>query len=163
MIPWYTKKKKKPTDGKPKVTKRVKLEDKDKTELIKVLDKYFSLYIRLRDTMPNGYCRCISCGQIKPFEQMDCGHYFSRRHLSTRFDERNCHAECRACNRVDAEHLDGYRDNLIRKIGENEYNKIKILRSSTKNWLREELLAMIKHYKSEASRLSSLKGIKINL
>lgn len=69
------------------------------------LDKVFSMFIRLRDTMPNGYFRCISCGQIKPFEQADCGHFHSRRHLSTRFDEDNAHAECRACNRFSADHL----------------------------------------------------------
>jgi len=162
MYPWYNKKKK-TTEKKTTSKKRVKLEDKDKPELVEILDKYFSLYIRLRDTMPNGYCRCISCGNLKPFAEIDCGHYFSRRHMSTRFDERNCHGECRYCNRLDSEHLDNYRDNLIRKIGQGEYLKIKVLHSSNKNWLKEELLAMIEHYKKEASRLSSEKGIKINL
>lgn len=70
---------------------------KKRPDLKAKLDKEFSLFIRLRDCMPNGYFRCISCGQIKPFEQADCGHYFSRTHLSTRFDENNCHAECRHC------------------------------------------------------------------
>ena len=64
------------------------------------LDKEFSLFIRLRDAMLNGYFKCISCGQIKPFEQADNGHYINRQHMSTRFDEMNCNAQCRHCKDV---------------------------------------------------------------
>ena len=51
---------------------------KKKPDLKTKLDKEFSLFIRLRDAMPNGYFKCISCGQIKPFEQADNGHYINR-------------------------------------------------------------------------------------
>ncbi len=69
--------------------------------LINKLDKIFSLYIRLRDSKPFGYkaFKCISCGQIKPFAKADCGHYYSRSKMSTRYDEDNCHSECNFCNR----------------------------------------------------------------
>lgn len=70
---------------------------KKKPDLRRKLDDVFSQYIRLRDAMPNGTFRCISCGQIKPLEQADCGHYFSRTHMATRYSEYNCHAECRRC------------------------------------------------------------------
>ena len=72
--------------------------------LVRKLDKEFSLFIRLRDSRPFGYkaFRCISCGQIKPFEQMDCGHFIGRTHMSTRFDDANCHGECRNCLTPDA-------------------------------------------------------------
>ena len=71
---------------------------KKKPDLKARLDKEFSLFIRLRDSS-GGYFKCISCGQIKPFEQADCGHYINRQHMSTRFDEMNCNAQCRKCNR----------------------------------------------------------------
>lgn len=154
---WYKKKK----STTPKTRK--KLEDKSESELIEVLDVWFSKYIRLRDTMPNGYCRCISCGKIKHIYDIDCGHYFSRRHLSTRFDERNANGECKYCNRFDSEHLEGYRDNLIRKIGENEFMKLKVLKSSTKHFLHTELIEMINYYKNESKRLSTEKGIRISM
>ena len=79
-----------------------KTTSKSKPNLVKKLDRIFSLYIRLRDVMPNGYVRCISCGQIKSFEDVDCGHFHSRRHMATRFSEDNCHAECRYCLTPDA-------------------------------------------------------------
>lgn len=66
---------------------------------IRKLDRIFSEYIRLRDSRPFGYkaCRCISCGQVKPYDEIDCGHFIGRTHMATRFDEENCHGECRSC------------------------------------------------------------------
>ena len=61
---------------KPKAAQTEKKEvkkttSKSKPNLVKKLDRIFSLYIRLRDVMANGYVRCISCGQIKSFEDVD--------------------------------------------------------------------------------------------
>jgi len=134
-----------------------------KPNLIKKLDRIFSLYIRLRDVMPSGYGRCISCGKIKPFEDLDCGHFHSRTHMATRYDEDNCSAECRYCNRFSADHLIGYEANLKRKMGENRFNLLNIKAHSCKRWYDFELEGMIKHYKEEVAKLSTLKGIKVNL
>lgn len=113
------------------------------------LDKEFSLYIRLRDSMDfeGKSFKCISCGKIKPFAQADCGHYFSRRHMSTRFDEDNCHAECRYCNRFNAEHLDGYRKNLIKKIGQKRFDLLYWRKNSVRTITACEYKILIKHYK----------------
>ena len=72
---------------------------KSTATLIRKLDEVFSMYIRLRDSQAFGHraFRCISCGQVKPFDQMDCGHFVGRTHMATRFDEDNCHGECRNC------------------------------------------------------------------
>lgn len=61
----------------------------------KTLDKWFSLYIRRRDT-PGP---CVSCGVMLTFEDSDCGHFISRDRISTRWNEKNAHAQCRNCNR----------------------------------------------------------------
>lgn len=83
----------------PYYIKRSTKAKSDNARLIAKLDRIFSLYIRLRDSAPFRHqaFRCISCGQVKPFEQADCGHFFSRRHMATRFDEDNCWCECRHC------------------------------------------------------------------
>lgn len=132
---------------------------KKKPDLKAKLDKEFSLYIRLRDCMPNGYFRCISCGQIKEFGQADCGHYFSRTHLSTRFDEVNCHAECRHCNRFKADHLEGYRENLILKIGSQRFNLLKAKAASTSKMSDLEYEQLIKYYKALNKKLRKEKGV----
>lgn len=100
--------------------KRRKSKKTDRKYWIDQLDKVFSLYIRMRDSRKYNYryFRCISCGKVKPFEQMDAGHYIGRRHMALRWNPMNIHGECRACNRLDSTHLLSYRKNLIIKLGE---------------------------------------------
>lgn len=64
----------------------------------KKADKYFSKYIRLRDSK-NGLSQCITCGAWKSWKEMDCGHFISRRFRATRYDEKNAHSQCKKCNR----------------------------------------------------------------
>lgn len=161
-MPYYIKRKKKKEKPLPLFDKAgVKV--KKRTNLIAKLDKVFSLYIRLRDTMPSGYFKCISCGHVKRFEQADCGHFYSRTHMATRFDEDNSSAECSFCNRFKADHLISYQTNLIKKIGIGRFELLGVKAHSTKKWCDFELEAMIKHYTSEVKRLSTEKRIKVNI
>lgn len=59
-------------------------------------DKYFSLFIRQRDSI-NGVATCITCGKMT--SQFDCGHFISRDREAVRYDEKNSHAQCVSCNR----------------------------------------------------------------
>lgn len=161
MNKYYFKKKSKGAQNEEKTHR--KKSTRSKLNLTKKLDKVFSAYIRLRDAMPSGYFKCISCGQIKPFEQADCGHFFSRKNMSVRFDEDDCHAECRGCNRFSSDHLIDYQANLIRKIGMQRFELLSAKAHQAKHWSDFELEAMIKHYTAEVKRISSLKGIRVNI
>lgn len=61
--------------------------------------RIFSEYIRRRDADQDGICRCITCRKPKPWKEMDAGHFVNRARKSTKFDERNVHAQCPVCNR----------------------------------------------------------------
>ncbi len=65
-------------------------------------DNWFSKYIRLRDVIDgsNGFFRCITCKKPVFWKDGDCGHFVTRNHPMTRFDERNCNAQCKSCNDV---------------------------------------------------------------
>ena len=128
--------------------------------LVRKLDKEFSLFIRLRDSRPFGYkaFRCISCGQIKPFDQMDCGHFIGRTHMSVRFDELDCHGECRSCNRFSSDHIIYYQKNLERKIGKDKLELLIARGNQTKKWTAWELEILINHYKEENKRMLAEKG-----
>ena len=149
-------KRKKTASDKPKKKSSPSL-----STLVDRLDTVFSRYIRLRDAMSSGMFRCISCGKIKPIEQADCGHFHSRTHMSTRFDEDNCHAECRYCNRFSADHIIGYRENLIKKIGEQRFMLLDIKAHETKKWSHFELEQLAKYYRALAYKLQKEKGIKL--
>lgn len=62
------------------------------------LDNIFSQYIRLKYADKNGNVSCYTCGQIKNWKQMQNGHFVSRSHLATRFDEDNVRVQCVGCN-----------------------------------------------------------------
>lgn len=125
--------------------------------LVRKLDDIFSRYIRLRDAMPSGYVRCISCGRIKKFSDMDCGHYHSRRHMATRWDEDNCNAQCRYCNRFLADQLVGYRDGLIKKIGIQRFELLNVKAHQTKKWSEYELNVLIGYYREKVRELEEQK------
>lgn len=127
--------------------------------LITKLDRVFSLYIRLRDSRQFAYkgFRCISCGQVKPFAKADCGHYYSRKNMATRFDEDNCNSECSFCNRFDASHLIGYRENLIKKIGQQRFDLLRVKSNQTKKWSAFELEELIKYYTALVAKMESKK------
>ena len=40
--------------------------------------KWFSIYIRLRDSDENGYGKCFTCGKIIFWKKGDCGHGIGR-------------------------------------------------------------------------------------
>ena len=153
----YLKKKKK--GEKEASAKRVK--KPSVATLVKKLDETFSLFIRLRDSRPFGYkyFRCISCGQIKPFDQMDCGHFIGRTHMATRFDEQNCHGECRGCNRFSSDHMIYYQRNLERAIGKTKVDLLVARGHQTKKWSAYELEFLIRHYQEENNRMLAEKGL----
>ncbi len=61
--------------------------------------KWFSAFIRLRDSYDNGMCKCATCSSVFPWKEMDAGHFISRRWKAVKYDERNVLAQCPSCNR----------------------------------------------------------------
>lgn len=45
------------------------------------------------------------------------GHYINRQHMSLRFSEINCNAQCSHCNSYMEGNIPGYRRGLIKKVG----------------------------------------------
>lgn len=68
-----------------------------RTSLIKKLDSVFSIYIRRRYSM-NDIAKCVTCGKEDHWSKLQCGHFMSRKHMSTRWNEDNCQVQCAGCN-----------------------------------------------------------------
>lgn len=129
----------------------------ERSRLIDRLDTIFSEFIRLRDTDKNGTFTCISCGKRLPYKQADCGHYINRKHMSTRYSEKNCNAQCRSCNRFDEGNIQGYRRGLIAKYGESIVLMLEALKNQVNKISVFELQTMIKYYRKEVDRLKKEK------
>lgn len=98
---------------------RAKLEKlKTRGDHIKEAQNAFNKYVRLRD-VGKGCISCgANCGTTAVGGDGDAGHFRSRGsapHL--RFDERNCHLQCKKCNRYLSGNVANYRIGLIERIG----------------------------------------------
>lgn len=127
-----------------------------------ILDKIFSKYIRYRDSK-DGYFRCISCGQIKPFAKADCGHYINRKHMILRYNEMNCNAQCRSCNSFDEGNVQGYRRGLISKYSEQAVLLLESMKYQSRKISDIDYKLMIDYYRKEVKRLEKEKNIKKNV
>jgi hypothetical protein len=65
--------------------------------LIIKLDKVFSEYIRRRYAK-NDIATCVTCDKKDHWKKLQAGHFMSRKHYATRWDEDNVEVQCRACN-----------------------------------------------------------------
>src|SRR6056300_1905448 len=65
--------------------------------IVNNLDKIFSEYIRRRYAK-NGIAECVTCGKKDHWKNLQAGHFMSRKHYATRWDEENVEVQCMACN-----------------------------------------------------------------
>lgn len=119
---------------------------KKSTNLKDKLDKVFSLYIRLRDADENGFCTCYTCGKVAHYKEMQNGHFWSRTHLSTRFNEDNCKVQCVGCNIFKKGNYIEYTKRLLKELGEEKFNELEQLKNSTVKISKAEYEQMIEHY-----------------
>ena len=147
-------KKKKKTSG-----RRRTLGEKTARELIHVLDKPFSEYIRLKHSDENGYCKCITCGNIHFWREIHNGHYINRDVRITRFDERNCRPQCKSCNSYNSGKIYLYRQRLVEIYGEEEINKLEFTASLGGGYCVWSLQQMILEYREKVRFLKKEKGL----
>ena len=77
------------------------------------LDKIFSRYIRQKYADRNGNVKCYTCSIVKPWKEMQCGHWIPRNNLATRFSEENCRVQCVGCNMFQKGRPDVFAVNLL--------------------------------------------------
>lgn len=153
--------KKTPIKRKPWVKKAEKA-GMSKPKLIKELDAWFSRYIRLKYSDSRGYCRCISCGKVYFWKEIQNGHYMSRRYMPTRFSEDNCRPQGVECNIFNQGAIQMYRRALIKEIGEQRVDLIEVrARQENKNWSLFELKQLIEYYKKEVEKLLDEKNLTL--
>ncbi len=117
---------------------------KTQTWYKKELDRVFSIYIRQRD---KGVC--FTCGNQKDWKYQQNGHYISRQHMNTRFDEENCHCQCVSCNVFKGGNMDEYALALIRKYGDVHLIILNARKNTIRKWSIPELQERIEYYKTK--------------
>ena len=119
-----------------------------RSTLVKNLDTVFSIYIRRKDAI-NDIAKCVTCGKEDHWSKLQNGHWASRRHYSTRWDERNCNVQCSGCNVFRAGEIYLYTKYLCSKYGDNFPEELYKLSQKSVKFTDQDLQDMIQHYKDK--------------
>ena len=128
------------------------------SKLKKELDKWFSLYIRLRESI-NGITQCFTCGKVDHYKKLQCGHFQSRRHHATRWNEQNCQVQCSACNVFKQGEQWKFGLNLNAKYGEDTSYELEQLARTTVKRTRADYEEDIRYYKAIVKNLKEESGV----
>ena len=116
--------------------------------IVKKLDAIFSIYIRRRYAK-NDIAECVTCGKQDHWKNLQAGHFMSRKHYSTRWDEDNVEVQCMGCNvyRYGEQYL------FAKYLGEEKSNELLIKSRQIQKFTDIELLELIEFYKHKVDNL----------
>lgn len=123
-----------------------------RSKLIKKLDVVFSQWVRLSNADSKGNCTCVTCGKVGHWKTggIQAGHFMSRKHYSTRWNEDNVKPQCVGCNMFKAGEQYKYSLYLGNNLSEELYFKSKEIVKFTSIELEE----MVNHYSNEIKKYS---------
>tara|TARA_R110000822_G_scaffold147886_2_gene286850 strand:- start:512 stop:889 length:378 start_codon:yes stop_codon:yes gene_type:complete len=109
--------------------------------IVTKLDTVFSRYIRQKDAV-NGIATCVTCGKKDEWKKLQNGHFMSRRHYSTRWDENNVGVQCYGCNisRAGEQYL------FSQYLGNNLSEEMVIKSKQIVKFADVDLIDLINHY-----------------
>ena len=117
----------------------------------------FSLFIRLRDCLKTtgnkNLGKCITCGKIYQFKDLQAGHLVQGRGNAVLFDELGVNAQCERCNIYNDGEALIYRAKLIELHGEGIVRTLESKRFKTKRYSIPELDCLYHYYKQEYKKL----------
>lgn len=127
-----------------------------RSKIVKKLDKIFSDYIRQRNADQFGVAECYTCGKRDSYKRLQCGHFQSRKHYSTRWDEINCQVQCAGCNvfRYGEQYKFGLR--LDQDFGEGTAEKLLNKAKEIEKLSNVDLLEMIETYQQKIKELQDM-------
>lgn len=128
---------------------------------INLTDKWFSIFIRLRDSDENGYCKCATCNTVLFWKSIQCGHYVKRQHSGARYHEKNAHAQCVPCNYFKQGNDAVYKQVIIERYGQQAHDLLKTAERGCTKHSKLELKIMAEDFKKKAQKLANEKGLTI--
>lgn len=132
--------------------KRNRTKPLKRSTALKNADTVYSKFIR-KKYLIGDYIRCFTCSKMKPFDEMDCGHFVSRSHMSTRFFEKNTHPQCRWCNRFQEGMKDEYALALMKKYGQKIIEELNEKKNEIKQFSVGDLVELTVYYQSKLDDL----------
>ena len=133
--------------------KKQKTHSKYKQELWKV----FSLYIKKKYQISEGYCKCYTCGAMLKIGTSNCqaGHYYTKKGFpALYFDENNVRPQCYHCNISLSGNTVIFGENLKHEIGYKKMDDLKSRRHGMVKLTKSDYKELIEKYKELAGQLN---------
>ena len=130
------------------------------SKLKKELDKWFSLYIRIRDCDDNGMVICFTSGRKYHYKNIHAGHFISRKQLATRWCEKNVMPQSAADNLFGQGEQYKFGLNLDSKYGKGTAEQLSLEARQTIKMSRVDYEEKITYYKSVVEKLKQEKNIE---
>jgi len=123
------------------------------SKLKKKLDSLFSQYTRLRNADHLARVKCFTCGVEKHWKEQQAGHFQSRSHHSTRWDEVNVQVQCVKCNMFRQGEQYKFGMYLDQKYGEGTAEELEIRSKTIVKLNRTDYEEAIERYKQKIKEL----------
>ena len=130
------------------------------SKLKKELDKWFSLFIRLRDATDEGLVQCFTSGRVYHYKNIHAGHFISRKCLSTRWCEINVQPQSAADNLFGQGEQYKFGLQLDAKYGLGTAEELQIKSKQTLKLTRIDYEEKISYYKDAVENLKKEKQIE---
>ena len=119
-----------------------------RSKIVAKLDSVFSEYIRRRYAKDD-MAKCVTCGKVDHWKNQQAGHFMSRKHYSTRWDEENVQVQCAGCNVFRA----GEQYKVSLYLGQEKSEELLLKCHKTVKLSDVDLLEMIDTYKQKIAEL----------
>lgn len=107
------------------------------------MDRLFSEFVRRRAADENGMVRCVCCRVLKPWKELQCGHFVTRGRLATRWDIENSNPQCGRCNVLLRGNAVGYARFLENRYGPSIFATLEERSRITTKFTRSDLQRMV--------------------
>ncbi len=118
-----------------------------RSKIVKKLDTVFSQYIRQKNAV-NEIATCFTCGKKDHWKKLQNGHFQSRKHYATRWDEINCQVQCPSCNVFKNGEQYIFGKKLDKKFGQGTAERLHLKSQETVKFMDFELEELIIRYKN---------------
>lgn len=117
--------------------------------------KLCSEYNRRKDADWKGEVRCVTCGKLDHWGNLDAGHFVSGRKNAILFEDNGIHAQCTQCNIFNHGEQYLYGVYMKKRYGQKEIDRLLKLKSQTKKVNINDYLALIEEYKNKIAALDN--------
>jgi len=130
-----------------------KSKQKSLTSLKNTAWKLFSELIRRSAADSYGMAVCYTCGDKKPWKELQAGHLLDGRNNAILFEENGVRPQCKICNLFKNGNKEEFIPRFIDQCGELEFQRLKALKKTTRKISRQEYEDMIADYKQRLEKL----------